>query len=354
MARSSGGGSRSGGSRSSSSSSRSSGGSSGYSGGRSYGGTSSGPRISNTPFYGSRTFRYYRDGTAHYVYSDRYLPAMKDPKPRWFLIFFYIPFIFAVFSIFAGSLCFPEKPMTTFSKSNVAVIDTADVFTTTEEQSLHEKLLEFGEKTGVTTQIITVDYDEWTDNGSLENYAYYRYYAQFNDENGWLIVYSEEDDGYGDWSWEGIQGDNTYDTMDVFLDDFNTIFHSQLVLNQVPEVSVAFTTAFDRAIDTFENQHFSVDFAMLPIGFFVLIFISVHGYIMIFAGTKKKYSYKELKEVVASDSDAFNYTKYNFEPTTRQSVSQNQPKPLIECRYCGYKYEMETDNRCPNCHAINS
>ena len=330
MARSSGGGSRSGGSRSSGGSSRSSGGS------RS--GSRSSHRVSNTPFLGSRTFRYYRNGRPIYIYSDKDLTQMKDPKPRWFAIIFYIPFIFVILGMIGEMIQMPQKPMDTYIESNVQVIDTLDVFTLKEEQSLEKKLKEFGDTTGITTQIVTIDYDEWTDNGTLENYALNRYYAQFDDENGWLLVYSELDNGYGDWNWEGIQGDDTIDTMDVFISDFNKKLNSELTVNQVPDPAEAFDKAFDKAIDVFENQTLRVDLEMLPMIIFMSLFIGVHSFIMIFAGTRKKYSYKELEEVGKSEQ--------------LKSEPPKKPEVVLECEYCGYQTTNTKNNQCPNCGAI--
>lgn len=76
MARSTGGGSRSGGSHSGSSSRSSS-----------RGGSGGGIRTSKSYFSGARKFRYYHNGTAHYVYSNTDLRKIPDAKPRWFLIF---------------------------------------------------------------------------------------------------------------------------------------------------------------------------------------------------------------------------------------------------------------------------
>ena len=339
MARSSGGGSRSGG-----------GGGSRSSGGSRSGG-SSGIRISDTPFRGSRTFRYYRNGTTHYVYSDRDLRSMKDPKPRWLLILFYIPFLFAIFSMFSGSIIIPQKPLSAYNSQDVALIDTADVFTIQEEEAVSVKLKEFSDTTGIATQIITIGYDEWEDNGTLENYALARYYTQFDDENGWLIVYSEEDDGAGDWSWEGIQGDNTYKVMNAFLNDFNTHFQSQLVVNQTPDPANALIIAFDKSITAFENQSVKFEFELMLPAFGMLAFILFHGYIMIFAGTRKKYSYSELEEVTNNQSsDTNNYgCKYDISKSDLNAAEVE----IIECRYCGCKYDHMKDHKCPNCAAIN-
>jgi hypothetical protein len=259
---------------------------------------------------------------------------MKDSKPRWLLILFYIPFIFAVFTMLGEAFSPPRTAFKEYNSQNIAIVDTADVFNTQEEKELTAKLKEFGDTTGIATQIVTVEYDEWIDNGSLENYALARYYTQFDDENGWLIVYSEQDEGAGDWSWEGIEGDNIYSLMDVFIDKFNTQFQSELVVNQVADPANAFIKAFNKSIDTFENQQFNVDFELVFPALFIFAFVAVHASVMIFAGTKKKaYSYKELEEV--------------------KDIPGTIVDNSIKCRYCDTVYDRDVNHKCPNCAAIN-
>ena len=325
MARSSGGGSRSGGSRSSSGGSR----------GSSRGSRGNGITTSKAPFPGSRKFRYFRNGQTHYVYSNVDLTQVPDAKPRWFLIFFYLPFIFAIVSMFGGLISFPQKPMKTLIKENIAIIDKCEVFNSSEEEKLSELLIEFCETTGVTTQILTIDYDEWANNSSLEEYAYYRYYAQFEDENSWLLIYSEKDNGYGDWAWEGVQGDNTVKTMDVFLEDFNTTLHSSFLISDAPLVAASFAKAFNKAIDLFKNQSITVNIEMVFPLLFMVPFIGFHSYIMIFAGTRKKYSNKDLQEV--HDEYVSDHPENNVSLT---------------CPYCSFQYYKSEDNRCPNCGAL--
>jgi hypothetical protein len=330
----------------------------------SLGGSSrNGLKISQNPFPGSRQFRYYRDGVAHYVYSNEYLPAKKDPKPRWFLIFIYIPFFIAVFTMFATAIDLPKKPLASYNANNIAIIDTADVFTNEEEHIVLNKLKEFGETTGIPTQIVTINYNEWKNSGTLEQYARYRYYAQFEDENGWLIVYSEENNRYSDWSLEEIHGDNTMKVVNSFFNDFDKAFHSQLLINKDARPCNAFLAAFDKSINIFNNQKTEIDFSMILPALFILAFISIHAYFMIFAGTRKKYSYQELQEVPNSYCDNYdNYDNYdnpeNNHPIS-SSYSQTQPiqnyqppEETFTCRYCGYEYKNPQDNRCPNCRAI--
>lgn len=336
MARSSGGGSRSGGSRSSSSSSRSS---------SSRGGGGNGIRTSSRPFKNSRKFRYYRNGVAYYVYSDRDLTAMKDAKPRYFMYLFYLPFFAAILGLWANVVNIPEKPMETYNSAYVQVLDEADVFTGREETSLQNKLEEFGEKTGITTQLITVKPEEWHDNGSFEDYAFYRYYAQFDNEDSWLLTYSEEDNGAGEWYWEGVQGDNTFDTMDVFLDDFNTILHSQLVVNQTADPARAFTKAFDKSIDLFENQTAKIKWGEIGLPIAVTAFILFHSSVFVFAGTRKKFKYSELEEI--KNDPVIEAMKQ--EETARQYPQKEEE---LTCPFCGFSYKNPQNNRCPNCGAL--
>lgn len=334
MARSSGGGSRSGGSssRSSSSSSR--------------GGRSSGPshRISSTPFRGARKFQYHRGNKTHYVYSDTDLRQLPERKPRYWLYLLYAPFFIAIIVMAISCLGLRQDPLDEYTSSTVQVFDEADILTSKEESGLTDIMKEFKNVTGITTQVMLVDVDEWSDNGSLEDWAYYRYYHQFDDENCWLLVYSQENDGYGEWYWEGVQGDNTIGTMDVFLNDFNTNLHSELLVGDAPDVAGSFIESFELAIDKFENQPpMRLKWEMILPTIFMTLFIGFHSYVLVFAGSNRKYSYKELEEVVSEAKSK----------QTAQSQPVQQTQKIFECQYCGYKTtEEQSDNRCKICGAL--
>lgn len=320
MARSSGGGSRSGGSRSGGSRS---GGSS-----RSHGG-SNGRVVSSSPFPNARKFRYYRNGSPVYVYSNVDLRAVPDAKPRWFMILFYLPFVFAVIGMFGSAMQFPQRPLDLVTTAQVAVCDEGDVFSLEEEERLVGVLNDFKNSTGVTAQVVTVDWETWSKGAtSFSNYAFYRYYVQFSDENCWLLVYSELDNGLTDWEWEGIQGDNTIDVVDVFIDSFNIDVQSGLMSSHEPDPAETFIQAFSEASGAFDGQRFEVSWEELPMAIFVALFVAFHSYVMIFAGTRKKYSNSELEEVFDGGCNA---TKY--------------------CKYCGGVYTVAVDQRCPNCNS---
>ena len=330
MARSSGGGSRSGGSRSSSSSRSSS-----RSGG------SSGPRISNTAFFGARQFRYYRAGQPHYIYSDTDLRQLSDEKPRWILILFYIPFIIAIVFMAMDMVSYPVSPLSPSPLALSSVIDESDVFTTEEEERLEKALRDFTASTGVVTQIVTVEWNEWQKSSYyFDEYALSRYYAQFPDENCWLLAYSELGGGQIDWEWEGIMGDNAAKVIEVFIDRFNTGVQASLISSHEPDPETAFLSSLYGAIDDFENQSVMFHLDMIFPVIFMAAFIGIHAFIMIFAGTNKKYSYSEL-ELVVEENDA---------------SAGNESSPLswkkIYCEYCGGSVRTDENGRCPNCGAV--
>ena len=329
MARSSGGGSRSGGPRSSSSSHRSS---------SSHGGGGGGIRTSKTPFYGARRFRYYRHGQPYYIYSDTDLRRVPDSKPRWFLILFYIPFIIAIIAMAAEVVSLPVSPMVPSSAATSMVLDTGDVFTDAEEEKLEKALSDFTAGTGIVTQIVTVEWDEWQKaTNYFSDYALSRYYTRFSDERCWLLAYSELNGGITDWEWEGIQGDDTIDAVDVFIDGFNTGVQAALISSNEPDPATAFLAALHGALDDFQNQTIEFHFEMLFPFLFTSAFIAIHAYLMIFAGTNRKYSNSELEEV-----------------TEEHNASEDSEVPLfsskrVYCKYCGCVVQEQENGRCPNC-----
>ena len=200
MPHSSGGGSHGGGSH---------GGHSHHSSSR-HGGSRNSSRISKTNFAGAKRYRYRHHGQERYFYSDREPNKIFDWK-RLLIGFFYIPFLIPAIIMIGGDVTISTAKYDT----SIIIKDEANVFEQTE--SLNDALTGFYEKTEIPPAVITVSPEVWKDNGSLEDYAYDRYLSEFDDENHWLIVYTqkgERGDIDFDWSFEGMQGDNTDDILD--------------------------------------------------------------------------------------------------------------------------------------------
>ncbi len=195
----SGGGSHSGGSHGSSSG--------GHHGGRG----SSGPVISNKPFHNSRRFRYYgRNGSEHYIYSTE-MPKRMSLFELIFTLIFLVPFL--VVGTLSFSTLMPVKPLTpVYEVPDVHIED--HIGTIDNNSSLENTLKDFEELTGISPYIITVYDSEWQDNFvDLIDYSYDLYVNHFDDEQHFLIVYSEPENAdelsFVDWRWEAMQGDET-------------------------------------------------------------------------------------------------------------------------------------------------
>jgi hypothetical protein len=213
------------------------------------------------------------------------------------MIIFYIPFILAIFGMLGGVFMPPQAPMSESSVSTIAVVDDCDVFTPEEESDLYNALQDLKNETGLVTQVVTVSWEQWsTTSASFPSFALSQYSNYFADERGWLIMYSEKDGGQTDWEWEGIQGDYTWAVMDVFIDDFNRTVNGKLQ-NSGPNPAKALITAINNASNDFAGQSLRINWEEAPIVLFVMLFITFHASMMIFAGTNTKYSNKELEEV---------------------------------------------------------
>ena len=62
--------------------------------------------------------------------------------------------------------------------TSIVIKDEANVFEQTE--SLNDALTGFYEKTKISPAVITVPFEEWIDDSSLENYAFGRYLTEFD------------------------------------------------------------------------------------------------------------------------------------------------------------------------------
>ena len=250
MPHSSGGGSHSGGSHSSHSSH--SGGGSRHSGG---GSSSSGSsrRTSSTPFPGCKRYLYYKNDKPCLVYSN--YDIRKSDKSTFIAAIIicaivFLPFIILSAFFMVKAFSFPKKIEYSKYKHKTPEFVIEDNLGVIENRSNLEKSMEeFYDTTGVVPAVITVTNDTWNqDYKSLEAYAYDVYVNRFPDEVHWLFVYStaEKEDGFDDWYWEGMQGDNTdpvltTERVDAFTESLNT----RLLQRSKYSVDDAFAITFD-------------------------------------------------------------------------------------------------------------
>ncbi len=204
MPHSSGGGSHGGGSHGGSHSHRSSG--SSRSGGSSH-------RVSTSSFSGSTRYVYYRNHKPHFVYSNYDITKGENLKTTLVTLVFMLIFLVApmLFIMIFGSIHSIEIPKK-LTPSDTEIIIEDQIGVLGDQTELKAAMQEFYDESGVVPAVITITNDTWQGNySSLENYAYDEYLNRFKDESHWLIVYSEtiQDDGFEDWYWEAMQGDDT-------------------------------------------------------------------------------------------------------------------------------------------------
>lgn len=326
MPHSSGGGSHGGGSH----------GGGGHRGG-SHGGSHSGgrraARISRRPFANSTRYRYRRIGGGYgYIYADR-VPEKISVGALIFQLIFLIPF-FAVgigftYNTFSSGI-FNKKPLTpqysdngNYIEDNIGIIDN--------EAYLNETLGDFQDLTGICPYIITVYDSDWENNyTSLENYAYDLYVNHFYDEQHFLIVYSEPsvygDDGFVNWSWEAMQGDDTdlIITQDKFS-DFQEDLQKYLTMNDYT-VGQAFNQSFSNSLGYIMSRNDGSEIFIL-FSFFWDFVIIVFLISIIMSFIKGRRNYEKV-----SDNQSYN-----------QGMSQNYNQNMSQSYNQGYNQNMNQD-----------
>ncbi|MDE6742466.1 MAG: NUDIX hydrolase [Lachnospiraceae bacterium] len=244
MAHRSGGGSHSGGHHSGGHHSSSHGGSGG----------GNAARYSNKPFPNARRFRYYdRRGRERYLYGSQ-MPTKTSLFSLIFSLIFFIPFILgSIYSVICVFLVFmPTKPLKPdYEPTDVHTMDRACVMIDNSD-SLEEILREFEDETGISPYVITVFDEDWEYYDELWEYAYEIYNNLFSDEQHFLIVYSEPeittDLDFVDWSWEGIQGDDTDKILtEANMERFTEDLHDNLLRDSY-SVGEAFEKTFKNSL----------------------------------------------------------------------------------------------------------
>lgn len=326
MPHSSGGGSHGGGSHHSSGGSHhsSSGGSSGTK-----------IRTSRTYFPGARRFVYYKNGQANYVYSDTDL-SKPPSKLRYVLLIFYIPFVFAAIMMISQSFHVPGKLSVDYDPT---IVIEDNIGAVSDESGLREAMKDFYNETGIAPALITDSNSAWKGKySSLENYAYDLYVNRFYDEKHWLIVFTtaEGADGFDDWYWEGMQGDDTDNIITSSIaNDFTDDVQTRLLRNE-GDPGKAITEAFEALTPTVMNARF--DGEILVMALFILAFVCVHAFFMVFfrPGANK---YKGAREV-----------PLDFAPA-QQPANNTVTYKQASCSYCGGTYTVGSCNACPHCGA---
>ena len=240
-------------------------------------GGSSRPSISSRPYPGARRYRYYRHGRYHYFYSSRkgkiFSPA------RLLLGFVYLPFLIPVGSMLVTPIA------KRFQKYDTRIIVKDEANVIKDNSSLENALSDFYKKTHITPAVVTVHNESWQSNYStLEDYAYDRYLAEFDDEMHWLIVYSEPtapDSTFNDWYWEGMQGDDTDGVLTTYVTgQFNMDFQERLEANSA-DLGTNLADSFNVATKLAKKPGILPPLHQIAPALFMLGFLLFHAYFML-------------------------------------------------------------------------
>ncbi|MGN0611434.1 MAG: hypothetical protein ACI4JI_06575 [Ruminiclostridium sp.] len=325
MPHSSGGGSHGGGSHSSS-------GGSHHSSGGSGGGSKI--RTSTTYFPGARRFVYYRNGQPNYVYSNTDL-SKPPSKLRFVFLIFYIPFIFAVIMMLSQAFQVPSKLSVDYDPT---IVIEDNIGAVSDESALREAMKDFYNETGITPALITDSNSAWKGKySSLENYAYDLYVNRFYDEKHWLIVFTTDEgaDGFNNWYWEGMQGNDTDNIITSSIaNSFTSDVQTRLLRND-GDAGKAVTEGFEALTPTVMNARFDGETLMFAI--FILVFICIHAFFMVFFRPNAN-KYKGAKEVPLDIAPA-------------QPANNTVTYKQASCTYCGGTYTVGSCNACPHCGA---
>lgn len=315
MPHSSGGGSHSGGSHSGS----------GFSSSSSSSGGSSAKHIKNTSFPGARRYVYYENYRPVYIYAD-YDIRKGTASGKFFSILGSA--VSLLFGIMLLAMCYdkPQK-MDTSPSYSCEIVDCAGVID--DADMVQSAIDDFYDETGIPVEVMTVNNEDWQGSYSkLEDFAYV-YVNHFADESHWLIVYSTPDgysssDGFEDWYWEGMQGNDTDDVLTKSVtNSFNDELQKNLTARTRYTVSSAISTSFDDLTPTVMKS--KVNWTMLFTSIAILAFVCLHACLMIGINPKAR---KYAKAKPCSDAA--------------------QEKA---CEYCGYTYVVDTCTECPHCGA---
>lgn len=246
MPHSSGGGSHSGGSHSGS----------GFSSSSSSSGGSSAKHIKHTSFPGARRYVYYENYRPVYVYADYDIRKGTASGKVFSILGSAVSLLFGIMLL---AMCYdkPQK-MDTSPSYSCEIVDCAGVID--DADMVQSAIDDFYDETGIPVEVMTVNNEDWQGSYSkLEDFAYDMYVTEFDDEEHWLVVYSEPaspDPDFNDWYWEGMQGDDTDNiiTVDV-ADDFKDLMQKYLTANSRYDVSSAIAAAFDETTPNVMDGH---------------------------------------------------------------------------------------------------
>ena len=267
---------------------------------------------STTYFEGSKKYVYYVNKQPEYVYANYDIKPNNGCEKRlaigclstiwaWFVLI-------TVLLVTLTGRHAPKKLLTTYN-TEIVIQDDANVIP--DRLAVEDAFKRFFDETGITPAVKTLTQEEWEETCTkyenlgtynlLEKYAFDWYVDHFEDEKHWLIVYRPDNDlsdGFDDWRWEGMQGDDTDPILSSRETDlFNKTFQKCLLQRNQYSVGEALITAFDTLTPVAMKRYipgFSIVIAIIAGGFFSLMFLP--PIFLLLADSKRNKKYKTAVE----------------------------------------------------------
>lgn len=286
--------------------------------------SSSGPsyRTSSRYFAGSTCYVYYgRNGRLHTVYTNNPNSPTKKSTILTFVMLG-VMMIAGGLVAFFGGYHNPSKLPTDYSTS-ILIQDETDVLDEDDEAKLRSTFQEFFTVTGICPSVLAVDNSVWnTHYASLEGYAYDAYLARFKDESHWLIVYSDVGGSHDNWSFEGMQGNDTDGILFTSVTDrFNKSLYDSL--SDKRPVGESIETAFRLIMPNIMDKNYHLE---LPLLIFVIVWEGALIAVLV-------------RSIMQC-----------FQSKGMQSGTKIEGQPTIKkCPFCGNEYAQGTVIRCPKC-----
>lgn len=274
----------------------------------------------------------YRGTRPEYRYSNE---SLDQGWSRYFgaIVIAAVLMLIGAFEMLASNTNVQPLSLSGVKNTNVEIFDDYGILGDT--STLRQSLEDFKSETGIVPTVVVIENKEWVDQGyQLEQYAYNWYVYHYDDEKHWVIMYSEEigsNDTFGNWYWEGMQGDDTdYIVTEDVANKFTDSLHNYLIAGSRYTKSEAIAQAFDDLHGTLIGPKKNTEGFVEGILHFIIG--AVIMLVVIVLRVKNKAEIKGFKEI--------------------KGVKIENNAPLEDtCAYCGCAYAIGTVYTCPHCGA---
>ncbi len=295
------------------------------------------PITVSSPRRGYSRYAYYDNGNVRYKYvKDR----PKSMASAILDVLLFVPFLFIGIFMMSHSVHICKSLDVNSYNSEIVIDDKIGVLSDADKSTVLKAFTEFRNKTGISCALITDSNAAWSSNyENLEKYAYDLYVNHWADEKHWLFVYTElvnsdNNSGFIDWYWEGMQGDDTDEILtEKVTNGFNDRIQRYLTTN-----SYSVGNAFASAVSETESN-IKIGKLVIEPELFWIAFI---------------WSFIVVVQIVSTlESSIARIRSEKSQVDKLQKSGIHVPEHPLEdtCTYCGGVYIHGVHIECPHCGA---